>query len=176
MSILLYSNGVIASDSRGVIDQGNAHERLTLMLKLFQCNDHVVMGMIGKNADVNYASKEYIYFSEKVIEMESNRRDVQELKESIIEAYGKEDDNGRTLCFMTRRNFYLITPKGIEATVVGAPWVAGTGGRTAMQSLINGCTVEDSVRNAIQVNPLCGGTVLVFRQKDLKLIPQRRKK
>lgn len=174
MSIILYSGGVISADSRGVIDQGATYERLTVMMKLFSFGEEIVMGMVGDNVSIKYACREFCYFSEKIKDGESRRLDTIPISENIIKEYTKENE-GRTLCFMTRRKFYVITSMGLEATVEGIPWACGSGGRIALQSLVNGCTVEESVRNAVAVMPTCGGTIQTFRRSDLKLIPLRRK-
>ncbi|ATA65582.1 ATP-dependent protease subunit [Serratia phage Moabite] len=175
MSIILYHKGVIAADSRGIIDQGKYTERLCGMLKLFSFGGKVVMGMVGDNTTIDWACKEFFYFSEKVIEMEEGDLDTLPLSKDILERYGMEDST-RTLCFMTRRHHYYVGVTGIIRWEKGIPWAAGNGMRTALQSLSNGFDVESSVRNAILMNPDCGGTVVIHHAKDLELIKRKKSK
>lgn len=176
MSVLLYHNGVISADSRCIISQNGEYERNTGMLKLFSHNGYMVMGMIGSNASIKYSSQEYLYFSAAVKDMESNRELSVKLPDDILRVYSKVDDDSRTLCFMTKRHLYIITKDGLERIISDVPFAMGTGGRVALMSLTNGCTVEESVRNAIRMNPYCGGTVVTYNAKDLSLIRLRKKK
>ncbi|UQT02937.1 hypothetical protein TOTORO_00740 [Serratia phage vB_SmaS-Totoro] len=175
MSVLLYHNGVISADSRCIISQNTDFERNAGMLKLFGHNDYMVMGMIGDNVSIKYASQEYVYFSAAIKDMESNREMVAKLPRDILKVYTREED-GRNLCFMTKRHLYIITKEGLERIITDTPFAMGTGARIALMSLTNGCTVEESVRNAIQMNPYCGGTVVTYSTKDLSLIRLRKKK
>lgn len=176
MSVLLYHNGVIAADSRCIISQDGDYERNSAMLKLFGHNGYMVMGMIGGNATIKYSAQEYLYFGEAIKDIESNRKLSAPLPDDIKNVYSKDTDDSRTLCFMTKRHLYIITKDGLERIISNVPFAMGTGGRIALMSLTNGCTVEESVRNAVRMNPYCGGTVVTYNAKDLSLIKLRKKK
>lgn len=175
MSVLIYHKGIIAADSRAVIDRGYYSEDLGAMLKLWVNGDNdLVFGFCGDNA--THATRAYWQLAlEPIVRALDPSDDINApLPEELVDLFGAKAD--RSLVVMTRRYLYATDDKTIyKADDSHSTHGHGNGLRVAKLGAYNGLDAVAAVKLAISVTPECGGAVVSFKQRDLTLIPKPKK-
>lgn len=175
MSVVLYHKGIIAADSRAVIDRGYYSEEIGAMLKLWKnVEGDMVMGLCGENIDHATRARWQLDL-EPIIRALDPSNDIHgDLPEYMHEMFGPKAD--RSLLVMTKRYLYSFDDKTVyKADDSHHTHGNGNGLRVAKLGVYNGLDAVEAVKLAIRVTPECGGTVLSFKQRELVLIPKPKK-
>ncbi|WBF04726.1 hypothetical protein [Erwinia phage vB_Ea277G] len=176
MSIVLYHRGIIAADSRAIIDRGYNSEDLGAMLKLWdnEAGD-MVLGMCGENTDFTTRVSWQLSIEPLVRALDVTDDVSIELPEYMHKTFGPQAD--RSMLVLTKRYLYAFDDTTLyKADTSHKTYGHGNGLRIAKMGAYNGLDAVAAVKLAIAVNPDCGGTVVSFKQRDLKLIPKPKRK
>ena len=175
MSVLIYHKGVIAADSRAVIDRGFYSEDLGSMLKLWVNGENdLVFGFCGENVADSGRAYWQILLDPIVRALDPSNEVSAPLPEELHGMFGLKSD--RSLLVMSRRYLYATDDKIIyKADDSHHTHGHGNGLRVAKLGAYNGLDAVAAVKLAISVTPECGGAIVSFKQRDLTLIPKPKK-
>lgn len=176
MSVVIYHKGVIAADSRAVIDRGYYSEDIGAMLKLWNNPENtLVFGLCGENTDYATRAKWGIDLLPIITELDTSLDITGDLPKYMHEMFGPNAN--MSLLVMSKRYLYAFDEKTVyKADTSHQTHGHGNGLRVAKLGAYNGLDAVAAVKLAIKVTPECGGTVVSFKQRELTLIPKPRKK
>jgi hypothetical protein len=177
MSVVIFHRGIIAADSRAIIDRGYHTEDVGSMLKLWSNESKdMVFGICGENV----ANIQRAYWMEE-FEPLVRALDVDELKvslplpETLQKRFGMEGVN--SLNIMTKRELYTASGESLyKVDDSHETHGYGNGLRIAKLACYNGYNAIQAVELACQISVECALPVRSYRQKDLVLIRKPRGK
>ena len=176
MSVVIYHNGVLGTDSRGIYEKDGWKETIFEMQKLWVDEDRqVAFSLCGKNPNFFLRTSYRAILCGMVKEMDGDGNTTSlDLAEILQDKFGENGDI--SVMMMTRRELYGVDDKTIfKIDTDGSCMGNGNGFRIARMAIENGLSVYDACVLATRISPDCGGQVRVVSRKELKLIPKKRK-
>lgn len=178
MSVLVFYQGVMGCDSRGIRDRGGWRERTFAMHKMWvDTKEHCLFGMVGEN--VSSASKGVwtLYLTQLIVKHEQERS-FSVLNVELPDRFKNDPicTDATRLLIATRRYVYEVNRGKVIELDETECITMGTGSRVVTLGLVNGLSVHDSIQLATKVMAETGGEIYTKNIKELTLIKRAPKK
>lgn len=179
MTVIVYHQDALGTDSRGISNQGEHNEAHYAMKKLFVYErEGLPIAAVAKldepfPIEMAEAILTIIVHGCKTIEV-SGEISKLPIEPVLLDSLGTEQLS--RMIIMTKRHVYRFSDTDLYQQLETGPLFMGSGSGVVRTAIFGfGAGIEDAIKKAIELDQCCGGEINIVRRKDLKFIPLPKK-